>query len=339
MKKSTIVKWAVGLYGVCTGISACKIFQYAVKRRRPKGWEEERRKQKKSWEYDAAEPGSYLEVLQKKSLWLREQRTEHVSILSFDGLSLKGIFLPAEQTSERVLLVVHGYQSEGLRDFSALTAFYHEQGYHVLMVDDRAHGESDGTYLGFGCLDREDCYRWVHYLEDRFEGKCAIFLHGISMGASTVLMTSSMNLPSSVKGIIADCPYTSIWEEMKYLAKRKKKTGFMLYPALKLASKICKIVAGYEFDECSAEEEVKHTTIPIFLIHGDEDHFVPMRMSQEIYDSCVSEKEIWIVPHAHHADSYHVAREEYEGRVMSFMEQWDPHPAKTEGEKNGKQKI
>lgn len=336
MKKSTVIKWAVGLYGVCTGISAWRFFQYAAKRRHPKGWEEERRQQKKSWEYDEAEPGSYLEMQQKKSLWIREQEIEHVSILSFDGLKLSGIFFPAEGKTDRVVLVVHGYQSEGLKDFSALAAFYHEQGYHVLAVDDRAHGDSEGKYLGFGCLDREDCYRWVHYLDERFSGHCSIFLHGISMGAATVLMTSSMNLPASVKGVIADCPYTSIWKEMLYLIKREKKAWFVLYPMMKLGSKISKRVAGYEFDDCSAAEEVKDTKIPIFLIHGDDDRFVPMRMSQEIYDNCASEKEIWIVPGAHHAESYHVAKEEYEKRVLRFMNLYDPHPLSTEDSEDGR---
>ncbi len=304
MKKSTILK-GVGLYGMLTGVAAYKFFSYTVKRREDDG--------------KLNPSNSYIKLIKEKSEWLDQQKTEKVSILSFDGLKLKGIFLPAEQKTDKIILAVHGFRVNAMKDFAGLVYFYHQQGYHVLLVDDRAHGASEGKYIGFGCLDREDCYRWVHYLDQRFQGKCSIFLHGISMGAATVLMTSSMNLPRSVKGIIADCPYTSIWEEFCYLTEREKKSWLIMYPIMKLAGKICKVVAGYEYDEISSAEEVKDTKIPILLIHGKEDRFVPPSMSEKIYNNCVSEKKLLIVPNAKHAESYYVAKEKYEESVLNFI--------------------
>lgn len=304
MKKSTILK-GVGLYGMLTGVAAYKFFSYTVKRREDDG------------KLNPSNP--YIKLIKEKSEWLDQQKTEKVSILSFDGLKLKGIFLPAEQKTDKIILAVHGFRVNAMKDFASLVYFYHQQGYHVLLVDDRAHGASEGKYIGFGCLDREDCYRWIHYLDQRFQGKCSIFLHGISMGAATVLMTSSMNLPQSVKGIIADCPYTSIWEEFCYLTEREKKSWLIMYPIMKLAGKICKVVAGYEYDEISSAEEVKETKIPILLIHGKEDRFVPPSMSEKIYNNCVSEKKLLIVPNAKHAESYYVAKEKYEENVLNFI--------------------
>lgn len=304
MKKSTILK-GVGLYGMLTGVAAYKFFSYTVKRRKDDG------------KLNPSNP--YIKLIKEKSEWLDQQKTEKVSILSFDGLKLKGIFLPAEQKTDKIILAVHGFRVNAMKDFAGLVYFYHQQGYHVLLVDDRAHGASEGKYIGFGCLDREDCYRWIHYLDQRFQGKCSIFLHGISMGAATVLMTSSMNLPRSVKGIIADCPYTSIWEEFCYLTEREKKSWLIMYPIMKLAGKICKVVAGYEYDEISSAEEVKDTKIPILLIHGKEDRFVPPSMSEKIYNNCVSEKKLLIVPNAKHAESYYVAKEKYEESVLNFI--------------------
>ena len=304
MKKSTILK-GVGLYGMLAGVAAYKFFSYTVKRREDDG------------KLNPSNP--YIKLIKEKSEWLDQQKTEKVSILSFDGLKLKGIFLPAEQKTDKIILAVHGFRVNAMKDFAGLVYFYHQQGYHVLLVDDRAHGASEGKYIGFGCLDREDCYRWIHYLDQRFQGKCSIFLHGISMGAATVLMTSSMNLPRSVKGIIADCPYTSIWEEFCYLTEREKKSWLIMYPIMKLAGKICKVVAGYEYDEISSAEEVKDTKIPILLIHGKEDRFVPPSMSEKIYNNCVSEKKLLIVPNAKHAESYYVAKEKYEESILNFI--------------------
>lgn len=305
MKKSTILKGA-GLYGVMTGAAAWKFFSYTVKRREGDG------------KLNPSNP--YIELIKEKNTWLQQKKTEKVSILSFDGLKLRGIFLPAEKKTDRVILAVHGFRVNAMKDFAGLLYFYHQQGYHVLLVDDRAHGASEGKYIGFGCLDREDCYRWIHYLDRRFHGQCSIFLHGISMGAATVLMTSSMNLPVSVKGIIADCPYTSIWEEFCYLTEKEKKPWIIMYPIIKIAGKICKAVAGYEYDEISSAGEVRDTKIPILLIHGKEDRFVPPSMSEKIYDSCASEKELWIVPKAKHAEAYYIAQEEYETHVLRFIE-------------------
>lgn len=259
----------------------------------------------------------YFPFLREKKAWLLAQEIETVAITSFDGLLLKGVYLPAKKESNKIVLAVHGYRSEGKNEFSGLSQFYHEAGYHVLVVDDRAHGESEGTYIGFGCLDRYDCKKWIAYINERFEGKLQIVLHGISMGAATVVMASTMNLPDNVKAIIADCPFTSAWEVFSHLLKTKY--HMPEFPILSATSLLCRRKAGYAFDEVSAMKEAMMMKQPLLVIHGENDHFVPTYMGEEIFRACNAEKKKLILTKAGHGESYFANQGAYEEAVDCFL--------------------
>lgn len=259
-----------------------------------------------------------VRLWRESNRWLNHRGSEKVFIRSFDGLQLAGEFFKGDGDCESTVLLVHGYRSNRRREYAVIAKFYLEAGFHVLMVDDRAHGESEGRYIGFGCLDREDCYRWVHYLEDRFGGRQNLFLHGISMGAATVLMTSSLNLPSSVRGIVADCGYTSPKEQFSHVLRTRGKSwasGFLLWAT----GLICRVAAGYGFSDCSSKECVRNTRIPVFVIHGTEDDFVPTYMGKEIYEACAAPKRLYLAAGAGHAESYYLHKEEYEQKVLEFF--------------------
>ncbi len=153
----------------------------------------------------------YLPEIRKKKEWVVRQEREAVSIIARDGLRLKGHFYPGANL-DKVILCLHGYTSRGSNDFNSLAYFYLHLGYSLLIVDHRSHGESEGTYIGFGCLDRFDALKWIKYLEKRCGKNCQVMLHGISMGGATALMVSGLSLPDCVKGIISDCGFTSAWE-------------------------------------------------------------------------------------------------------------------------------
>lgn len=144
--------------------------------------------------------------------WVASHKTQEVAITSHDGLNLRGLLVPAEggmEHSRKFLLAIHGYRSGPMREYYYMLPFYHSLGYHVLMPDDRAHGKSEGSYIGFGWLDRLDCIAWVHYIVDTYGQDCEIVMQGISMGAATVMNASGEALPPQVKGIIEDCGFST----------------------------------------------------------------------------------------------------------------------------------
>lgn len=217
----------------------------------------------------------------------------------------------------RTVLCFHGYTSEGINDFPCLAKFYLEQGYNVLLVDERAHGRSEGTYIGFGCLDRYDVLSWLEYLIGRFGPEQEFILHGMSMGGATVLMSSGLPLPTQVKGIVSDCGFTSAWDV--FTSVLHNMYHMPAFPIMQIADRMAKAEAGYGLAECNAVREVAKAQVPILFIHGDADTFVPCRMCHELYEACASQKSILIVKGASHAEAYHKDIEAYEGALREFL--------------------
>lgn len=186
-----------------------------------------------------------------------------------------------------------------------------------MIVDHRSHGESEGTYIGFGCLDRFDALKWIKYLEKRCGKNCQVMLHGISMGGATALMVSGLSLPDCVKGIISDCGFTSAWEVFDSVLKNTY--HLPSFPILQIADVMAKREAGYGLNECNALNEVAKSTVPILFIHGDADTFVPSRMCHKLYKACKARKEMLIVKGAAHAESYYKGTEKYENKVKEFL--------------------
>lgn len=259
----------------------------------------------------------YMPMIKERKAWMEEQPHEDVFIRSDDGLKLHATYFPGG-LGKRIVICFHGYTGKGMSDFASLSKYYLTKGYRMLLVDERAHGESEGEYIGFGCLDRMDALRWIHYVLQLAGEDCEIWLHGISMGGATVLMTSGLKLPSQVKGIISDCAFTSAWDVFSHVLRSQ----YHLWPRpiLAMSDKIVRKRAGYGLAQCSAAEEVKKTSVPILLIHGDADTFVPCRMCYEIYNSCPPPRDIFIVAGAGHAESYYKDTKGYEDRLTEFLE-------------------
>ncbi|XHI72204.1 alpha/beta hydrolase [Listeria monocytogenes] len=239
--------------------------------------------------------------------------------LARDNSSMNDTATTDETTDTAKLAKTHGYRGKsGKVEMAGLARMYHEKfGYNVLMPDARAHGESEGDNIGFGWPERKDYVQWIDQVIDKNGTATQIALHGVSMGSSTVLMTSGEKLPKQVKSIIADCGYTSMDAELSY----QLKAMFHLpkFPIIPTASLINKFKEGFFFSEASAVDAVAKTDLPIFYIHGDADAFVPTYMVDELYDATNSYKEKWIVKGAEHGQAFTVDPKTYEEKVRQFL--------------------
>lgn len=260
---------------------------------------------------------AYIPGIRASKDWLAVKPHEDIYIRSKDGLKLHGTYFPCPG-SKRAVLCFHGYTSEGLNDFSSIAKFYREKGFHLFIVDERAHGKSEGTYIGFGCLDRHDARRWMDAVVERLGTDCEILLHGISMGGATVLMSTGLSLPPQVKAAVSDCAFTSAWEVFSSVLKNMY--HLPAFPIMQIANRMAKKKAGYSLDECNAREEVKKAAIPILFIHGDADTFVPCSMVYELYEACRSSKKLLIIKGASHAECYYKEPQDYEASVNTLIE-------------------
>ena len=259
----------------------------------------------------------YMPVLKGRREWMMEQAREDVWITSEDGLKLHATYFPGQE-GKKAVICFHGYTSRGMDDYVGLSDYYLKRGYRMLLVDERAHGESEGEYIGFGCLDRIDGMAWIRWMTERAGNDAEILLHGISMGGATVLMLTGLNLPEQVKGVIADCAFTSPKEVFTHVLHSMY--HLPAFPLIPLADKINRKIAGYGLDECNAAREVRKAEIPALLIHGDRDTFVPCRMCEEIYDNYAAPKTKLIVRGAGHAESYYKDTAAYVKALDTFTE-------------------
>lgn len=265
-------------------------------------------------------PQETRRAIQEAEKRLLDAPTLPVEISAHDGLKLAGHWYLCEN-AKRVVIAMHGWRSAWSRDYGLVAPFMHDNGCSVLFAEQRGQNNSGGDYIGFGLTERFDCLDWVDWAIKELGGELPIYLCGLSMGATTVLMAAGLELPENVRGIVSDCGFTSpeaIWEHIARdnlhisYGWRKALIGSMYSRRLQVAP-----------DEYSTLDAMKVTKTPILFIHGTDDHFVPIEMTYENYKACAAPKKLLVVPGADHGMSFLVEPAAYEGAVKDFWREHD----------------
>lgn len=184
------------------------------------------------------------------------------------------------------------------------------------------HGRSEGEAVQMGWLDRLDVMRWMEVANSRFghDGSTRMVLHGVSMGAATVMCVSGETLPSYVKCFVEDCGYTSAWDEFE--GELHDRFGLPAFPLLHACSALCRLRYGWSFDEASPLRQVARCHKPMLFIHGDRDTFVPFSMLARLYAAKPQPKAQWVSPGSIHARSFHDHPVAYAAHVRAFVGQY-----------------
>ncbi len=254
-------------------------------------------------------------VLAESIAWC-EENGEHRWITSEDGLKLHALYFPSGKNSGKYVIFCHGYKGKVQWSATFLLKIL-DMGYSVLAPDARAHGESEGKYVGMGWLERRDIVKWVEYLVEQ-DPNARIALGGISMGGATVMMTVGEDLPSNVVCAIEDCGYSSVWEEF---AQQVKTMLLPVFPIMYVTEIMARVFAKYSLKEASAVNQLKKCKIPMLLIHGEADAFVPFRMYEEVCGAVSTEKQCMSFPGAGHGESYKSDPDRYWPAFKQFLDE------------------
>lgn len=260
------------------------------------------------------------DIADEQSRALKELATEKVTITNRDGLKLTGYWY-RNSCPRRIVIAMHGWRSNWSMDFSLCAEFLHKNGCSILFPDQRCHGESEGDHIGFGVFERYDLADWIDYVVKTEGDNLPIYLLGVSMGATTVLMASDLDLPSCVKGIISDCAFTSPNDIWHHVMKNNLKVNSKL--AFQMANYYIIKEAKLDGKSASTVDCVANTKIPILFVHGDSDSFVPVEMTKQNYEACNSEKKMLIVNGAEHGLSFYVDEISYKMAVFDFFGKYD----------------
>lgn len=258
----------------------------------------------------------FSDVIIKGARNILDAPYEKVTTISRDGIKLVGRYYHVKDGAP-VSIIFHGYRSNIGTDCNGGYYLSVKNGYNVLVVYQRGHRESGGKTITFGVKERYDCLDWIAYVNERFGEDTPILLMGLSMGAATVLMAAGLDLPSNVKGVMADCGFSSPKEILQEVICKMKYPLRVTYFFVRMSAKI---FGHFDPEEASAVEALKNAKVPVLIIHGDDDRFVPSRMSRDNYEACASAKEILIVPGAGHGLSYCVDAKAYEKAVQDFID-------------------
>ena len=257
----------------------------------------------------------YINANQEGREYIYSLNPEDLYINSFDNLKLHALFI--NNNTNKTIICVHGYKAkDGLYDFGMSASFLNSLGYNLLFVDNRAHGLSQGKYIGFGVLDSIDVNSWVDYLVTNMNQE-TIILYGMSMGAATVMNAQN----NKVKAIIADCGFASGYDEVVY--QIKKMYHLPSFPLVPISNILLKLLAKYSLKDKEAYKSIKNYHNNLLIIHGDKDHFVPTRDAYKIFDNATCHKKMLIVPGASHAKSYLKDTELYEQTIKEFLDEID----------------
>lgn len=284
-------------------------FVFACKRRSPLTGEEAIR-------MSGVDYKKYLEDFKEGHEWLMNHPHDMWQIVSRDGLKLVGHFY--DQGAKKTVIMVHGYRSSGLTDFASIAPVYYENGCNLLIIDQRACGQSQGNYITFGVKERYDLVDWVNYYNSRTKNKHRIYLDGVSMGATTVLLGSGLLEATNIRGVIADCGFTSPYDIFKAVGKNY--FGLPTFPLVPIVGVYTRLFAKFSIKEASTLEAIKTKNFPYIFVHGKKDKFVPSWMSEQNYRAAQGKKQIILVDEAGHGESYLYKKEELDLALAKFIQ-------------------
>ena len=251
-----------------------------------------------------------------------EGTLKDTTITGYNDYKVHAVYAPALDPTQAqgTAIVVHGYTDNHFVFLYLVRMYRDEFNYNVLVPDLQYHGYSEGPAAQFGWLDRFDVEKWIEVAHNVFNDDFMV-LHGVSMGAATVMMASGDDLPPYVRAFVEDCGYSSAYDQFDNTFKQTfPGIAFLRGPILASASIVCNKNYGWKFKEASSVNQLAKCDRPMLFIHGDADDFVPTDHVYKNYEAKVNGyKELWIAPGAVHANSYAKHPQEYTQRVRDFL--------------------
>ena len=246
---------------------------------------------------------------------ISEVKWEKVSTVAYDGTRLSALYYHNNDNSP-LQIMCHGYKSHPLKDMSGGGTEAKERGYNLLLIEHRAHHSSGGNCITFGAKESYDILAWANWHNEKFNTGMPIVLVGISMGAASVILASILDLPKNVRCVIADCPYSSAEEILKKEIRKKHLPVFIFYPLMCLGARL---FGGFDIGKADVSDAASKKRLPLLLLHGEDDDFVPLWMSEKIAESARGECHLYTFPEARHGTSYLQDPERYMKTVDEFL--------------------
>jgi dipeptidyl aminopeptidase/acylaminoacyl peptidase len=244
---------------------------------------------------------------------------EDVIFPSFDSTRLHGWWMEADKLAATVV-VIHGVKKNRTDVLRAGLAL-RRAGFNVLLLDGRAHGNSEGRFVTYGFYERQDVEASIQWLiDEQGVNPNRIGLAGESMGAAISLQVAAQN--PNVRAVWADSPFASLRRVTEEFVRRVTHLpDIVLSPMLWTTIQMANYRGKFDVESVDPLKLAVQIKCPVFLVHGSLDELITTNHSEDIHKALGCDKEIWIVKGAKHARSirYRHARREYIDRLVKFF--------------------
>lgn len=196
--------------------------------------------------------------LYRDKVWFRDFSKKKWTLKTDSGITLFAQYL--DQHAKKTAILLHGFMSDG-DSMAGFAKMFYDFGYNVLVPDARAQGRSEGKYIGYGWVEKDDILRWIYQVIDQTGTNAKIVIMGQSMGGATAMMVSGMLLPPQVKAFIEDCGYSTVKGEINYQAQNLfHMKAFPRFPIVDLVSGINRVKNGFYLKDASAVAQLNKNT-------------------------------------------------------------------------------
>ena len=233
-----------------------------------------------------------------------------ISIVSDRHERLAGFYLPCEGSDDsRIAFVVHGYRSEHAETAGMVLEYWHSRGFDVFAPDNCAHGESEGSYVGFDLFESADALKWIEHLKERAGKNVQFVLHGFSLGGAAVMKMSDQVGPE-VRFIVEDSGYA----EAQSLLKAS--------PFFRVLKLVHRRVTGSDLADTDVRPNLSRALVPILFVQGTDDPMVPSENAPALYEFYQGPKDKLIVPGARHIEAMYKAPEAYSAKLDEMISKY-----------------
>lgn len=237
-----------------------------------------------------------------------------IRLTSTDGLALAGTYWASPEQGAPGVVLLHGNGSSR-QSMVKGAQWLNGQGYAVLTIDLRGHGQSAPARKSFGYLEARDAAAAVTWLRKE-QGDAKIAVIGSSLGGAAALIGE--HGPVAADGLVLQAVYPDIRSAVRNRVATRLGTVFAncLEPLLSFQSRVR---LGVWPDRLSPIAAIRRFRGPVLIIGGSSDRYTPLPETRELFDAAPGPKELWIAEGRSHNDLVVASDGEWTARVGAFL--------------------
>ena len=235
---------------------------------------------------------------------------QNVELTSDDGKKISAWWLPNGRKGKPPVLILHGLGASKAHMMDYIL-FAQKEGYPVMAIDFRGHGESEASLTSIGFHESRDVEAGMRYIRGTGSGDPVLW--GTSMGAVSALLAAERD--GSVAGLIADAPFDTYRNTICHHAKLMY--GIPEFPLIVLACPMIEERAHFRMDDVNSLRAAAKIHAPMLVLAGEKDVRMDSAVVRTVYEAAGGPKEFWVIPGEGHENR--TFQDSFQEKIRTFL--------------------